>query len=117
MLLNAKQPQQQQGQQAQSQLHHPQPPVPINGGSNVISGNNGAGTSVVPAGLKGQVPLHQPEEYPQNPSKPITDGAGGIMNIPRKNDQAINIFNHKDGGIMDETFGNHQQQQTGHNNL
>lgn len=87
-----------------SQSHHPQPPVPISGVlDKSFTLNNG------PSGLSNQVPLRQSEDYSQVLK---SNGAGGIVNVPRKN---ADIFSHKDGGIMDDAYTSHQQQQQMHN--
>ncbi|ODM99697.1 hypothetical protein Ocin01_06981 [Orchesella cincta] len=106
---------QQEHKSSQQQMHHPQPPVPINGGMEKLTLNgNGPGGLPSGNGIKSQVPLRQQEEYPISKQQPMTDGRGGIV-VPRKNEQPSKIFSHTDGGIMDEAFGNHQQQPAMHN--
>lgn len=92
---------------AQQPNHHPQPPVPINGGGeNIPSFGVNGNIPSINTGLKNLPPLKQPEEYPPMSANmqsqlPIADASGMAS---RKNEK---IFKHT-GGLMDE-YGSHPQ--------
>jgi hypothetical protein len=107
-LLNKAAKEQQQQQQSQTQ------------------GTSGVDTSLVPGGTKSlSSSSSRVEDFrlappPQsNPRQQGSNGNGnGIGNKDRtsgnvnfETSSRINIFNHKDGGIMDDTYGNQLQQQ------